>query len=101
MSALAMAPVEGVADAATLREQLTAALHRGDFDAALTLANTHGDWLRARCAEQPSPPPNVLRQWHDTYQGLLGHVQALREDTRAELGRITQGGHAARAYGRG
>lgn len=82
-------------------ERIGEALVAGDFAAALAVAEAAGAELRERQARGTLPPPDELRQWHDAYQGLLGHVQALREDARRELSRLHGRRNAVRAYAHG
>ncbi|MHA7833318.1 MAG: hypothetical protein ACX94A_02430 [Algiphilus sp.] len=82
----------------TMREHLSNALLAGDYDHALALAVAQGQWLRERQAQGELPAPEVLRRWHDTYQGLLAHVQVLRDDARRQLQRMHQGRDVTRAY---
>lgn len=81
-----------------MRENLSNALLAGDYDHALKLAVEQGSWLRERQAAGQLPGPEVLRQWHDTYQGLLAHVQVLRDDTRRQLHRMRKGRDVTKAY---
>lgn len=81
-----------------MREHLSNALLAGDYDSALELAVEQGHWLRERQASGQLPGPDVLRRWHDTYQGLLAHVQILRDDTRRQLQRMRKGRDVSKAY---
>ncbi|MEQ9479215.1 MAG: hypothetical protein RIK00_07825 [Algiphilus sp.] len=81
-----------------MRAHLSNALLAGDYDHALALAVAQGQWLREQQIRGELPAPDVLRRWHDTYQGLLAHVQVLRDDTRRQLQRMHKGRDVSRAY---
>ncbi|WP_420429561.1 hypothetical protein [Algiphilus sp.] len=81
-----------------MRAHLSDALLAGDYDHALSLAVAQGQWLRERQLRGELPAPDVLRRWHDTYLGLLAHVQVLRDDARRQLQRMHKGRDVSRAY---
>jgi hypothetical protein len=75
-------------------QRIDTAVACNDWDSALELVQAHAREIRGRSLV--SLPE--LREMIDRYQGLIAHVESLRQETRAELLRLSGGRDAARYY---